>query len=324
MLTLLADLGDALRLQAGYNAATLVEWTDHLTDEKKIIWATECTPEHPARFAFESCGYTILDVHPDWQWAWDERRELFRYLEQMSEGKARLKKLAQLEHDVHIVLASPLTCASIHSADSLDRWEAFHLASEAYLEEGIGTAHRKRRLDELARQLADHTGVALVAWDDLSDLLKRLPHARLPEPQGFVPGPSSRLRSLCDLALRLEGEHDWGHLCDMLLGEVGDAITPRAELLYAVSGVYLGAGDVSSARSLLQQAETKLDGVSHTIIGLIYARLGLVCDCLGDRPAAILAYQKTLEQTASQVALECARLGLEQPFTLEDGPNVGI
>ncbi len=319
MLTLLADLGDLLRFHPAYNSATLVELARHAApDSRTLLWSTPDDLEHPARFAFESSGYALEPLYPDWHWAELEQQSLFRILGQYKGGKERLNGVRDLERELYTRLTAPLTAQTVYSSEFLNAVRDHHGQVAALLEEGPATAHRQSRLEALTNMLENREGIALVSLDDVAELLERLPTTRLPALEGFAPGESSRLRALADRALRLEENDDLAALLNAMMREDGDLLTPRAELEYAASGAYLSVGDLNSAKTLLEQAGHAQLEHPRYLFGLVYARLGQVRDALGDREGALRAYRATLALSyAPQAALEVAQKGLSEPFKLE-------
>jgi tetratricopeptide (TPR) repeat protein len=320
MLTLLADLGDLLRLHPAYNAATVVELAQHVSETRilpKILhWATPDPLESPARFTLEAAGYTLEPHYPDWDWAEREREALFGYLKQFPQSSERLNIAGQLERDLADWLTSPLEASSIYALSSLERIKNHHQQMGHALEEGVATAYRQKRLDALERSLLPISdGIALVSLDDLPELLGRIPQAVLPDLAGFKVGEASRVRALCDRALRLEESDDLALLMQSLMRETGDTLTPLAELEYAASGIYLSVGDLESSKVLLEQAGHAQLEHPRYLFGLVYARLGQVRDALGDRTGALRAYRATLALNyAPTAALEVAKQGLEGAF----------
>ncbi len=315
MLTLLPDTGDLLRLSPQYNAATLVELA-RAAGAREVLWLSSPDPDHPARDAFRAAGLAVVDLAPDWAWADAEHAQLLEFLQQYPQGRERLRQAGRAEAALRdALLGAPLTPARVAGDALLGAARAYQADTRAALDEGPGTRHAARRLEQLAGALAGRAGVALVALDDLPGLLECLPDARLPAP--LTPGESSRLRALADRAERLEDDDDLEALLAALLRESGDDVTPQAELRYAAAGLYLAVGDLTSARELLEAAAHAHlpDGLGLT--GLILARLGQVRDALGDRPLAERAYRAVLALAfAPDVVRAAAQAGLQAPFAL--------
>ncbi|MBB6097696.1 tetratricopeptide (TPR) repeat protein [Deinobacterium chartae] len=317
MLTLIADLGDLLRLHAAYNAATVVELARAAGGPVHL--ASPPDPESPVRAALEVSGLELREVAPDWAWAEGEAEQMREFLQAYPQGQERLRAAGQAQRALAEALAGTLTAARVHGPELLGAADAYHRLVREQLGEGPGNAHRKRRLEALRSRLEGASGVLVAPLDDLPELLRVLPDARLPALGDFRPGESSRLRALADRALRLEEGDDLEALVRNLLEAEGDALTPGAELRYAAANVYLAVGDLPSARSLLEEAgHAQLERPPRYLFGLVYARLGQVRDALGDRENALRAYRAVLALPwAPQAALEAARAGLELPFTLE-------
>ncbi|GAA3999716.1 hypothetical protein GCM10022631_08310 [Deinococcus rubellus] len=316
-LTLLPDLGDLLRLSPQYNAATLVEVAREL-GAAQLWWASGPDPDHPARDSFGAARLTVHDVAPDWAYAEAEYQQLLEFLPQYPQGKVRLRAAAAAEAELSDLLTGPLTLASVTSPHTLDVARRYHATLAEALGEGPGTRHQARRLDELAANLRERQGAALVALDDLPGLLERLPEATLPHLPHFQPGEASRLRALADRAGQLREDDDLDALIAALGRETGDAVTPLAELDYHAAGIFLATGDLASARSLLEKAAHGLTDLPRSLPGLVLARLGQVRDAQGDRDLARRSYQAVLALNfAPDVARETARAGMETAFVME-------
>lgn len=317
MLTLLPDLGDLLRLSPQYNAATLIELARR-AGAREVLWASDPDPDHPARSAFQAAGFGVTELAPDWGWAEAEHRQVQEFLGQYPQGRERLRAAGQLEAPLReSLLGQPLTPERVVSPELLEAVRTYHAGLTEQLGEGPGNKHRGRRLGEVAAALDGRSGLALVALDDLPDLLERLPGAALPNPAGFAPGEASRLRALADRAARLDEQDDLDALVTALLRESGDAITPRAELEYVAAGAYLATGDLASARDLLESAAHTGAELPRTLPGLILARLGQVRDAQGERDLARRAYAAVLAlEYAPEVARQAAQQGQDVPFEL--------
>jgi len=317
VLTLLPDLGDLLRVQPQYNAATLVEVAlAQSTGTAEVLWVTGRDPDHPARDTFAAARMSLIDLTPDWAWADAEHAELLGFMKQYPQGQQRLKQAGQAERELEALLSGPLTLERLTSPETLGRLAEYHTALRDALEEGPGTRWQARRLDTLAEALQGRAGVALAALDDLPGLLERLPHAGLPA-LPFTPGEASRLRALADRALLLPEDADLSALLSALERENGDRLTPKAELQYTAAGIHLVVGDLKTARSLLEGAAHGLKD-ERSLPGLVLARLGQVRDAQGERDLALRTYRAVLALGfAPQVAREAAQAGLNGPFTLD-------
>ena len=337
-LFLLPDLGDLLRTQPQYNAATVTELLAAL-GEREVWWATSPDPEHPLRDALPAAGITVRDLPlPDWtgtdangansngadsNGADADHEQLLSFLRRYPQGRERLQAAAQAEAVFAARLGEPLTPAAVFGP-LLTAAREYHAATAAALGEGPGTRWHARRLDEVAALAAELSGVLLAPLDDLPGLLDRLPGAALPESPGFSlpdfsPGEASRLRALADRAWSLREEDDPAALLAALERESGDRVTPRAELDAAAANLYFAAGDLPAARFWLERAAHALPPEHpRSLAGLVLARLGQVRDALGERDLARRTYQAVLALNfAPAVAREVAAAGLETPFVLD-------
>ena len=317
-LILIPDLGDLLRLQPQYNAATVAELALHL-GASEVLWLTGNDPDHPARDTVAAARLTLSELAPDWAWAQAEHAELTGFMQQYPQGQARLRRAGQAERELEGLLQGGLTLERLTSAELLAGLAFYHAALAEALEEGPGTRWQVKRLDTLATVLEGKAGVALTALDDLPGLLERLPQAHLPD-STFIPGESSRLRALADRALLLSETDDLSALLASLERETGDRLTPGAELQYAAAGIHLAVGDLPSARNLLEAAAHGLTN-ERSLPGLVLARLGQVRDAQGERDLATRTYRAVMALNfAPKVAREAAQAGLETAFTLDLTP----
>ena len=318
-LLLLPDLGDLLRLQPHYNAATVTEWLTELRPQA-VWWASGPDPEHPLRDALPAAGFAVQELDaPDWAWADEEHGQLLEFLKLYPQGRERLAQAARAEAEFRQQLSAPLTPESVVGT-LREAAQSYHAATRAALDEGPGTRWRERRLDDLAGRLKGCAGAAIVALDDLTPLLERLPHAALPATLP-TPGERSRLRALADRAWQLREDDDLSALLAALQRESGDAVTPAAELHAAAAHIYFAAGQLQDARTCLEQAAHSLPNEHpRSLAGLVLARLGQVRDAQGERELAQRTYRAVLALNfAPDAARAAAEAGLQEPFTLDLG-----
>lgn len=334
---LLADLGALHALHPAYNARTALELADHLGATRFVLagvsrgsWASGAWRDldDPVLFALDEDRAPAEPLGPDWAWADAERQQLLEFLGQFARGKDRLRDAERLEAPLREALGRPLDAAGAHGPQLLAAVGDYHAGVTAALEEGPGTAHRARRLAEVARALAatDLEGAAVLApLDDLPALLE-LPGARVPgaaELASFRPGEASRARALVDRAYRLEPEDDLEALARGLLALDGPPGSPLGRLAlearFAASGLYLAVGDLESARDLLEAvAGGQFDRPAY-LPGFVLARLGQVRDLQGERERAVRAYTSALGLTwLPAEARRVAASGLAAPFSTSD------
>ncbi|MEW6422034.1 MAG: hypothetical protein AB1511_09955 [Deinococcota bacterium] len=325
-LTLLPDLGDLLRLHPQFNAGTMVEVLRHLQarglNVPEVLWASGSDPDHPLRDALPAARFPLREVLQPPATAEADHARLVSFLQQYPQGRERLRAAGQAEQAFAAVLTAPLTVQHALSEEVQGAARTYHAATRAALGEGPGTRWRERRLAEVVGVLSEVAeGVVLVPLDDLPDLLERLPSVRLPDLTGFAPGETSRLRALADRAWQLREDDDLAALLGALEREVGDAVTPRAELDAAAAGIYLAVGELESARALLERAAHRLtDDLPRSVPGLVLARLGQVRDAQGERELAQRTYRALLALSyAPAFAREAAEAGLREPFRLDLG-----
>jgi hypothetical protein len=332
---LLADLGALHARYPTYNAQTVLEILRHVGSNKVIL--PNVTPEiwqsgkwrdleHPVLFALQDDRIPAEAIGTDWTWAELEQDKMLEFLNMYPAGKERLRELRRAELDLKDMLSKPLDAFSIHGLlpelPVLESVKAFHDKSADVLEEGPGTAHRKRRLEELAVKLETlQDAVVLTPLDDLPDLLEM--GFKTVDLTGFKPGEASRFRAVVDRAYSLHENDDLDTLVHSLLeldGATDSALGRIAlEARFAASGVYLAVGDLESARDLLEAvAMGQFDRPAY-LPGFVFSRLGQVRDLMGERQHAIRAYTAALAlQWLPLEARNVAVSGLETPFTLSE------
>ena len=137
-LILIPDLGDLLRLQPQYNAATVTELALHL-GASGVLWLSGPDPDHPARDTFAAARLEIVELAPDWAWAEAEHAELSGFMQQYPQGQARLRQAGQAERELEALLHGGMTLERLTSPEMLSGLAAYHAALAEALEEGPGT-----------------------------------------------------------------------------------------------------------------------------------------------------------------------------------------
>ncbi len=330
---LIADLGALHARYPTYNAQTVLEIMRHV-GAKKVILAS-VTPqiwtsgvwrdvEHPVLFALDDDRFPVEAIGTDWTWAELEQDKMLGFLKMYPQGLERLRELRHNELDLKDMLSKPLDAFSIHGLipelPVLKAVKTFHNKSAVVLEEGPGTAHRKRRLEELATKLESFRDVVvLTPLDDLPDLLEM--GFKTVDLTGFKPGVASRFRAVVDRAYSLHENDDLDTLVHSLLeldGAPDSALGRIAlEARFAASGVYLAVGDLESARDLLEAvAMGQFDRPAY-LPGFVLSRLGQVRDLMGERQPAIRAYTAALALRWLPISAKAvAQSGLAAPFAL--------
>ncbi len=330
---LIADLGALHARYPTYNAQTVLEILRQVGAKKVIV--PSITPqvwqsgtwrdlEHPVLFALDDERMPIEAVARDWTWSDLEQDKMLGFLKMYPQGLERLRELRRAELDLKDMLEKPLDAFSIHGLvpelPVLESVKTFHRKSATILEEGPGTAHRKRRLKELAAKLeAQQDEIVLTPLDDLPDLLEM--GFETVNLDGFKPGEASRFRAVVDRAYNLHENDDLDILVHSLLeldGAPDSALGRMAlEARFAASGVYLAVGDLESARDLLEAvAMGQFDRPAY-LPGFVLSRLGQVRDLMGERQHAIRAYTAALAlQWLPLEARNVAQSGLAAPFAL--------
>jgi hypothetical protein len=331
---LIADLGALHARYPTYNAQTVLEILRHNGASKVIL--PSVTPEvwtsgkwrdleHPVLFALDDDRISVQAIATDWTWAELEQDKMLEFLKMYPQGLERLRELRRAELDLKDMLSKPLDAFSIHGLipelPVLESVKAFHDKSAAVLEEGPGTAHRKRRLEELALKLEAFKNDALVLTplDDLPELLEM--GFKTVNLDGFKPGEASRFRAVVDRAYSLHENDDLDTLVHSLLeldGAPDSALGRIAlEARFAASGVYLAVGDLESARDLLEAVAMGQFERPAYLPGFVLSRLGQVRDLMAERQHAIRAYTAALAlQWLPTEARNVAQSGLETPFSL--------
>jgi hypothetical protein len=333
LVVLLADLGALHARYPTYNAQTVLEIVRHVGAKSVIL--PSITPEvwqsgswrdldHPVLFALDDDRIPVQAIGTDWTWAELEQDKMLEFLKIYPQGLERLRELRRAELDLKDMLEKPLDAFSIHGLmpelPVLESVKTFHAQSAALLEEGPGTAHRKRRLKEWAEKLeSSEDTVILTPLDDLPDLLEL--GFNTIKLEDFKPGEASRFRAVVDRAYALNENDDLDTLVHSLLeldGAADSALGRIAlEARFAASGVYLAVGDLESARDLLEAVAMGQFERPAYLPGFVLARLGQVRDLMGERQHAIRAYTAALAlQWLPLAAKNVARVGLETPFAL--------
>ena len=334
---LLADLGALHAHYPTYNAQTVLEIVRHVGANRVLL--PSITPEtwqsgawrdldHPVLFALSDERIVVQANGTDWTWAELEQDKMLKFLKMYPQGQERLRGMRRAELDLKEMLEKPLDGFSIHGLmpeiPVLEAVKAFHNQSAALLEEGPGTAHRRRRLTELVDKLKLENlkdTVVLTPLDDLPDLLEM--GFKTVNLEGFKPGEASRFRAVVDRAYSLHESDDLDTLVHSLLeldGAPESALGRIAlEARFAASGVYLAVGDLESARDLLEAVSMGQFERPAYLPGFVLARLGQVRDLMGERQHAIRAYTAALAlQWLPLEARNVAQSGLLAPFTLSE------
>lgn len=334
---LLADLGALHARYPTYNAQTVLEILRHVGASKVIL--PSVTPEvwtsgkwrdleHPVLFALDDERMPVEAVATDWTWADLEQDKMLEFLKMYPQGLERLRELRRSELDLKDMLSKPLDAFSIHGLlpelPVLESVKTFHAKSVDVLEEGPGTAHRKRRLTELAAKLERFDdAVVLTPLDDLPELLEM--GFKTVDLTGFKPGEASRFRAVVDRAYALHENDDLDTLVHSLLeldGAPDSALgltlgRIALEARFAASGVYLAVGDLESARDLLEAVAMGQFERPAYLPGFVLSRLGQVRDLMGERQHAIRAYTAALALKWLPIsARNVAQSGLETPFVM--------
>jgi hypothetical protein len=327
----LAQVGPLHAQSPMFNAQTVLEIV-RFTGAKRVV-LTDVSPadwssgawrdtENPVLFALEDDRISVTAIGPDWAWALSEQSQMFEFLKQFPAGRTRLQQAGRAEANLRDVLTKPLEAAVVHN-EMLEVIREYHTATTAALEEGPGTAHRVKRLEELTKNLTelDLTDcVVLAPLDDLSALLE-MPNTRVPNLIDFKPGEASRFRSVVDRAYRLEESDDLNILVHALLELDGppDSSLGRIalEARFAASGLYLAVGDLESARDLLEAVAMGQFERPSYLPGFVLSRLGQVRDLQDERDMAIRAYRAAIGLAWLPLeARQVCESGLERPFRL--------
>jgi len=319
----LPTLGPLHLTQPRYNAVTLVELTRTYNPDAVLLasYSPEGLAEgwwrdeeelglfHLLPWA-ERAGVPVQAVGERAEQLRKEGERFREYLAEMEKGQSYLDEEQVWQEELAEVLQGPLTPAS---------WRDPRLAEalRRYLErvverfgEGPATGFREARMREVADRIAALPPGRYVVWVDLLDfpvLQARLPEAQLPG--DHTPSEEERRRAVLDRAWQLREEDDWGTLFEELR-EIG---TPEAG--YLAAQIYLAAGQVADAATLLQQVSEGDFHHPEYLPGYLLARLGQVRDLLGERERAIRAYRGVLALSwAPKEAREIAQAGLRTPF----------
>jgi hypothetical protein len=312
-----------------YNAQTVLEVLTHIGAQNIQLahvsaadWQSGAWRNHdddPVLFALEDARLACAGIAPDWAWAEREYAQMLEFLNQFPQGKKRLSEAATLEQDLKTALAQPLDAASVHGG-LLETVATHHQRLAEILEEGPGTTHRQKRLEQVFAALDPVADAVLLApLDDLPVLLEM--GCTLPDLSGFVPQEASRFRAIVDRAYRLEDGDDLDALVHQLLALDAPADTVLArmalEARFAASGLYMAVGDWASAQDLLEAVSMGQFERPSYLPGFVLARLGQVRDLNLERDRAVRAYTAALALSyCPPEAKEVASQGLLAPFAL--------
>jgi hypothetical protein len=334
---LLADLGALHARYPSYNAQTVLEIVRQVGANRVLLpslipetWQSGAWRDldHPVLFALSDERIVVKAIGNDWTWAELEQDKMLEFLKLYPHGQERLRELRRAELDLKDLLEKPLDAFSTHGLmpeiPVLEVVKAFHNQNRVLLEEGPGTAHRRRRLQELFEKLKLENlqnTVVLTPLDDLPDLLEM--GLKTVQLEGFKPGEASRFRAVVDRAYNLHESDDLDRLVHSLLeldGAPDSALGRIAlEARFAASGVYLAVGDLESARDLLEAVAMGQFEHPAYLPGFVLARLGQVRDLMNERQPAIRAYTAALAlQWLPLEAKNVAQSGLLAPFTLSE------
>jgi hypothetical protein len=325
-MTVVAILGGLHAAAPLYNAQTVLEVLAHLGAQQIELahvsandWRSGAWREYddPVLFALEDARLECVGIAPDWTWAMREHAKMLEFLNQFPQGKKRLAQLASLQADLKTALAQPLDATTVHGS-LLETVNIHHQSVAAIMEEGPGTVHRLKRLEQIFAA-HDPNAVLLAPLDDLPVLLEL--GCTLPDLSGFVPREPSRFRAIVDRAYRLEEGDDLDALVHQLLALDAPADTVLARLAlearFAASGVYMAVGDWDSAQDLLEAVAMGQFERPSYLPGFVLARLGQVRDLQLERDRAVRAYTAALALSYCPAeALAVAQQGLVTPFAL--------
>jgi len=323
---LLPTLGPLHLTQPRYNAVTLVELTRGYGPDAVLL--ASYSPEGLAEGRWrdeeelglfhllpwaKGAGVLVQALGEKAEPLREEGERFREYLGEMEKGQAYLDEERAWQEELSEALKGPLEPASWREPELLDAITRYLKRVADRFGEGPATGFREARMREVADRIAALPPGRYVVWVDLLDfpvLKARLPMAQLPG--DHTPSEEERRRAVLDRAWLLREEDDWGALFEQLR-EIG---TPEAG--YLAAQIYLAAGQVADAATLLGQVSEGDFHHPEYLPGYLLARLGQVRDLLGERERAIRAYRGVLALSwAPKEAREIAQAGLRTPFRIE-------
>ncbi|MER3480970.1 MAG: hypothetical protein C4327_10980 [Meiothermus sp.] len=321
---ILPTLGPFHILHPRYNAVTVLEMARAW--EPRAILLASYGPAELAAGSWRDAGDLPLFHLLPWAEAngvevaaLDQQSDLKAQAEQFREALAQFPKgqeiLAQasgLEGRLQTLLTRPLLPAEPSSPAFLAELWGYLEGFAGVFGEGPATGFREGRMRAVAekiRALGEGRWVVLADLLDYPYLLRELPGAV--GPQEHASSPAEADRAILDRAWRLEEKDDWG----LLLQQLQEVGTEEAQ--YLAAQVYLAAGQPEDALALMEPL-LHADFVHPAYLpGYVLARYGQLQDLVGNRPAALKAYQAALALSwAPAEAREIALAGQRTPFKL--------
>lgn len=250
-----------------------------------------------------------LDKHPNLK----AQAEQFRQaLAQFPRGQEYLAQAAELERRLQALLTRPLLSDMLSSPAFISELWNYLDGFVQIFGEGPATGFRAQRMQAVAGQIGSKGEGRWLVIADLLDypyLLREVPGAA--GPGAHASSPAEADRAILDRAWRLEGDDDWGLLLQQLQ-EIADA-----EAQYLAAQIYLAAGRPEDALALMEPLLHAEFAHPAYLPGYVLARYGQLQDLVGNRQAALRAYQATLALSwVPAEAREIALAGQRNPFKL--------
>ncbi|ADI15845.1 hypothetical protein [Truepera radiovictrix] len=257
--------------------------------------------------------YEVFEPSPDEAAESDFRR----YLEAYETTRATLREVDAPLSALGELLRAPLTLTRVR-LELLPLLESYQRGREAAFEDGPGTDWLRARTAVMAERVAalPHTRVAVLASAEHLPFLREALAARLGDPAVWEelpelpaePSDAVRERALLDVAFRGEVEDPGALIAQLRTLEHPEARFHEANLL-------LANGHMVEALAALRAGVQGDFSAPYYLPGYLLARLGQVCDLVGERDEARRAYRGVLALSwAPDEAVAAARAGLEAPF----------
>ena len=320
---LLPTLGPLHMLHPRYNAVTLVELTRAFRPD--AVWLASYSAEGLAEGVWrddeelglffllpwaERTEVPVVGVGENAEALKGESERFRRYLEEFEQGQAYLREEAEWRAPLEAVLAAPRQPEDWARDEVLSPLTAYLEKVAERFGEGPATGFREERMRGVAQKIASADLDRLVVWVDLTDyplLLARVPGA-VP-PGAHQPTEAERQRAILDRAWQLSESDDFA----LLLSQLREIASPEAG--YLASQIYLAAGQVEDALTLLEEVVAGDFHEPAYLPGYALARLGQLRDLVGDRDGALRAYRGVLALGwVPREAREIAQAGLRSPF----------
>lgn len=321
-MVVLPSMGPLHLTQPRYNAVSLLRQVQ--LRRPRVVYLASYSPggldqkvwrdQHDlAMFAIapwaEEHGVRLEAVGKDAEALQQEAEHFLEYLGSMPRGEDYKKKFQEADRAIVELLTVPRLPEDYASPAFVEELRNRLEVVREMAGEGPATGFRAERMARVAEHLTRNHPEAVVVVDvlDYPVLLEYL--SDVEGPVALEPDEEERARAVMDRAWRLEEEDAWGNLLAQLM-EI-----PQAEARFLAAQVYLAAGQVEDALSLMEEVSRGDFSSPEYLPGYVLARLGQLYDLTGRRDRALRAYRGLLALSwAPKETREIAAAGLRTPF----------